>query len=105
MRILTYNDCGGTRDNMGKVSTNITLDPKLKEESIMLFSQFGLDLSTAITLFLQQSVREKRIPFAISLEIPNKDTLEALSEYQEMKTNKKKYKRYSSFSNILEEVK
>ena len=90
---------------MRKVSTNISLDPKLKEDSILLFSQFGLDLSTAITLFLQQSVREKRIPFTISLEIPNKETLEALSEYQEMKTNKKKYKRYSSFSNLLEEVK
>ena len=90
---------------MAKVSTNITLDPKLKEESIMLFSQFGLDLSTAITLFLQQSVREKRIPFPIRLEIPNKETLEALNEYQEMKNNKKKYKRYSSFSKVLEEVK
>ena len=90
---------------MAKVSTNITLDPNLKREAVELFSKFGLDLSTAITLFLQQSVREKRIPFAISLEIPNKETREALGERKGMKTDKKKYKRYDSFSQIVEEVK
>ena len=90
---------------MRKVSTNISIDPKLKEESIMLFSQFGLDFSTAITLFLQQTVREKRIPFEIRLEIPNKETKSALNEYKEMKTNKKKYKRYDSFDEILENTK
>ena len=90
---------------MRKVSTNISIDPKLKEESTMLFSQFGLDFSTAITIFLQQSVREKRIPFEIRLEIPSKETEEALNEYPEMKKNKEKYKRYSSFEEILKGIK
>ena len=88
---------------MAKVSTNISLDPSLKEDSIKLFSQFGLDLSTAVTLFLQQSVREKRIPFEIRMDIPNQETKEALDEYKEMKTNKSKYKRYSSLKEMLEE--
>ena len=88
---------------MAKVSTNISIDPLLKENSIKLFSQFGLDLSTAITLFLQQSVREKRIPFEIRMEIPNEETIEALNEYSEMKSNKKKYKRYSSFREAVAE--
>lgn len=86
---------------MRKVSTNISLDPKLKEDAIVLFSKFGLDLSTAIGLFLQQSVREKKIPFEIRLDIPNDETEEALSEYPEMKKNKKKYKRYSSAEEII----
>ena len=51
---------------MSKISTNISLDPQLKKEAIELFNSFGLDLSTAITLFLSQSVREQRIPFEIS---------------------------------------
>ena len=89
---------------MGKVSTNISIDPKLKEESVMLLSQFGLDLSTAITLFLQQTVREKKIPFEIRLEIPNKETEEALGEFEEMKKNKQKYKRYSKFDDVLKEI-
>lgn len=89
---------------MPKVSTNISIDPKLKENAVSLFAQFGLDLSTAISLFLQQSVREQRIPFEIRLEVPNATTKAALAEYEEMKKDKNKYKRHSSFTEILEEV-
>lgn len=85
---------------MAKVNTNISLDASLKQDAITLFSDFGLDLSTAITLFLQQAVREQKIPFEIRKEIPNKKTLEALSEFKEMKENKEKYRRYSSFDEI-----
>lgn len=48
-----------------KVNTNISLDPNLKKEAVELFSSFGLDLSTAIGMFLSQSVREGKIPFEI----------------------------------------
>ena len=70
----------------------------------MLFSKFGLDFSTAITLFLQQSVREQRIPFEIRIDVPNKETKEAFDELTEMKTNKDKYKRYDSFAEVLQEL-
>lgn len=50
---------------MSKVSTNISLDEDLKKEAQALFAEFGLDLTTAITVFLKQSVREGRIPFSI----------------------------------------
>lgn len=87
---------------MAKVSTNISLDPELKEKAIKLFSNFGLDLSTAITLFLSQSVREEKIPFEIRMNIPNQETIEALKEKEAMK-DKKKYKRYDSFEEIIKE--
>ena len=90
---------------MAKVSTNISLDPELKEKATKLFSNFGLDLSTAITLFLSQSVREERIPFEIRMNVPNKETIEALNELDGMKSNKKKYKRYNSFEGIIKEIK
>ena len=73
---------------MAKVSTNISLDPELKEKAIKLFSNFGLDLSTAITLFLSQSVREEKIPFEIRMNIPNQETIEALKEKEAMKDKK-----------------
>ena len=89
---------------MSKINTNISIDSNLKKEAITLFSDFGLDLSTAITLFLQQSVREQRIPFEIKKDIPNRETIEAFNEYNDMKNNKEKYKRYSSFNELLEEL-
>ena len=48
-----------------KVNTNISLDPELKKKAVELFASFGLDLSTAIGMFLSQSVREGKIPFEI----------------------------------------
>ena len=76
------------------------MDPELKEKAIKLFSNFGLDLSTAITLFLSQSVREEKIPFEIRMNIPNQETIEALKEKETMK-DKKNYKRYDSFEEII----
>ncbi|MBP5293254.1 MAG: type II toxin-antitoxin system RelB/DinJ family antitoxin [Clostridia bacterium] len=89
---------------MSKISTNISIDADLKKDAVSLFNDFGLDLSTAITLFLQQSVREQRIPFEIKKEVPNQITKAALDEFAEMKTNKDQYKRSNSFKELLEEV-
>ena len=36
-------------------------------------------------------------------DIPNKETIEALSEFSRMKSDKFEYKRYNSFSNIIKE--
>ena len=89
---------------MAKVSTNISLDADLKKNAQALFSDFGLDLTTAITIFLKQSVREQRIPFEIRRDIPNAETRAALDEYPEMLKNPEQYKRYSSSQDALDEV-
>ena len=89
---------------MAKVSTNINLDPDLKKAGQLLFSNLGMDLTTAVTVFIKQAVREQRIPFEISMDVPNAATAAALAEYEEMKKNPAKYKRYASFSDALEEV-
>ena len=50
---------------MAKVSTNITLDPELKRSAQELYVDLGLDLSTAVTIFLKQSLRVGGIPFPV----------------------------------------
>ena len=89
---------------MPKVSTNINLDPELKKSAQELFADLGLDLTTAVTLFLKQSVREQAIPFEIYREVPNAETVAAMNEFYEMKTHPEKYKRYSLFSEAMSEV-
>ena len=89
---------------MAKVSTNIGLDAELKKSAQELFADLGMDLTTAITLFLKQSVREQRIPFEIRRTQPNAQTLAALAEYEEMKQHPEKYKRYNTFQEALDEV-
>lgn len=51
----------------------IRIDEELKEEAIKLFNELGLDLSTAIRLFLKKSVDDKKIPF--KLKVKDCDTL------------------------------
>lgn len=89
---------------MAKVSTNISLDSDLKKASQELYSDLGLDLSTAITIFLRQSLRVQGLPFAVTRENPNAETMAALNEYYEMKSHPEKYRRYSSFQDAMNEV-
>ena len=89
---------------MAKVSTSISIDADVKAQAQALFADFGLDLSTAINIFLRQSIRENCIPFTIQREVPNADTVAAMKEAEEMAKNPSAYKRYSSFADLLREV-
>ena len=89
---------------MAKVSTNISLDENLKKASQELYSDLEMDLSTAVTIFLKQSLRVQGIPFAVTRENPIAETMAAMNEYYEMKAHPKKYKRYSSFRDAMNEV-
>ena len=60
---------------MSPVSTNIKIDPTLKKEAQQLFENLGINLSTAVNLFLRQAVREQAIPFRVGEPIPNAVTL------------------------------
>lgn len=89
---------------MSKVSTSISIDTDVKAKAQELFADLGLDLSTAINIFLKQSIRENGIPFSIQREIPNADTIAAMKEAEEMRKRPEQYKRYSSFSELLKEI-
>ena len=65
---------------MAKVSTSITIDSEVKAEAQELFAEFGMDLSTAINIFLKQSIYERSIPFTIRRALPNETTLKAMDD-------------------------
>ncbi len=56
---------------MAKVSTNVSIDADVKTKAQELLADLGLDLSTAINIFLRQMVRENAIPFTVG-----RDTVE-----------------------------
>jgi len=47
---------------------NIRIDRDLKEEADLMFNALGMNLTTAITIFVKQAVRQKKIPFEIALD-------------------------------------
>ena len=53
---------------MAKISTNVTIDAETKARAQELLADLGLDLSTAVNIFLRQMVYENAIPFDIRRE-------------------------------------
>ena len=62
--------------------TNLTIsmDSDLKKKADVLFSELGMDLSTAFNLFVKESLRVGGIPFELT---PNKETIEAWKKQKE----------------------
>ena len=89
---------------MAKTATSITIDSDIKAKAQELFADFGMDLSTAINIFLRQSIRENSIPFTISRDVPNSDTIIAMREVEDMKKHPENYKSYSSAKDMMEDI-
>lgn len=45
---------------------NVKTDSELKKQAEALFADLGMNMTTALNVFLRQAVRENRIPFEIS---------------------------------------
>lgn len=68
--------------NVSNVSFRI--DSNLKAQADALFAQLGMNMTTAFNIFLRQSVREGCIPFSITLNTPNSETVAAMLEAERM---------------------
>lgn len=65
---------------MATTNISIRMDTELKTKAEALFSELGMNLTTAFNIFVRQSVRDGKIPFEISLNQPNKETIAAMLE-------------------------
>ena len=59
---------------------NIRIYENVKKASEKVFEKLGLNMSTAINIFLRQVIRVKGIPFEIRLTTVNNETIEAINE-------------------------
>lgn len=65
---------------MAKISTNISIDAEVKKQAQELFADLGLDLSTAINIYLKKAISEQGIPFDVTREVPNSVTAKAIAD-------------------------
>lgn len=61
---------------MATVNVHICIDDNLMKESDKILSDMGMDMTTAVNVFLHQVVRQKKIPFEISLDSSDSYKLE-----------------------------
>ena len=53
---------------MSTTSVTVRMDRQLKEEAEALFSDLGMNMTTAITIFTKAAVRQGGIPFDVALD-------------------------------------
>ena len=89
----------GTSFNM-----NIRMDKDVKEQAQRVFAQLGMDMTTAVNVFLRQVIRSNGFPFELRLDTPNEETLAALREVQEMKKNPSIGRSYTDVDEMMKEL-
>ena len=88
---------------MATTNINIRVDSELKRSAEKLFDDLGINMTSAITMFLKSAVNNDGIPFEIK-RVPNAETRAALAEYETMVKHPESYKRYDSFNDLMTEV-
>ncbi len=90
---------------MAKVSTNISIDADVKKQAQALFADLGMDLSTAINIYLVKALSVQGIPFEVCREVPNAETIAAIEEGRRMAydPNAKSYADVEEMRRSLEE--
>ena len=62
------------------VNINIRVDSELKRKAEAVYAELGMNLSTAMNVFLRSSVRYGGIPFELKLDALNMETLVAMDD-------------------------
>lgn len=65
---------------MATTNLNIRTDKEVKEQADRIFAELGLNMTTAINMFLRTTIRENGIPFSLKLDTPNEVTAAANEE-------------------------
>lgn len=85
-------------------NVSFRMDDDLKKQADELFNDLGMNLTTAFTIFVKQAIREQGIPFSITRETPNAETLEAIREVEEMRKNPSLGKSYTDVDEMMEDL-
>lgn len=72
---------------MAATNLNIRTDKAIKEQAEQIFNELGLNMTTAINLFLRTAIREHGIPFELKLDVPNDTTAAAIEEGRNLLTD------------------
>lgn len=73
---------------MSTVNLNIRTDKEIKEKAENIFQELGLNMTTAINMFLRTSIRENGIPFDLKIDSVNDETKLAIEEGRKIADDK-----------------
>ncbi|HGZ3791341.1 addiction module antitoxin, RelB/DinJ family [Streptococcus pneumoniae] len=85
---------------MSKISISIRLDSEVKEQAQQVFSNLGMDMTTAINIFLRQAIQYQGLPFDVRLD-ENRKLLQALTDLDQ---NRNMSQSFESVSDLMEDL-
>ena len=72
---------------MMTTNLNIRIDKGIKDQAEEIFNELGMNMTTAVNIFLRTAIREHGIPFELKLDVPNETTVAAIEEGKKMMSN------------------
>ncbi|VNM10308.1 addiction module antitoxin, RelB/DinJ family [Streptococcus pneumoniae] len=85
---------------MSKMSMSIRLDSEVKEQAQQVFSNLGMDMTTAINIFLRQAIQYQGLPFDVRLD-ENRKLLQVLTDLDQ---NRNMSQSFESVSDLIEDL-
>ena len=87
-------------DYMATTPTQIRIDADIKKQATALFNELGLDMSSAVNLFLHQCVLRGGLPFNVEMPHYSQRTLDAMNEARRISRDPD-VKGYTSMDELL----
>lgn len=84
-------------------STQVRINPTIKKEANEIFNALGIDMSSAINMFLHQCILRGGLPFSVEIPNYNKETIDAMIEAKKISSDPN-IKSYSSIDELMKEL-
>ena len=89
---------------MASTNFSVRMASEIKTQCETLYGALGMNLTTAINVFLRQSLRVGGFPLELRLDQPNKETIAAMLEAERIAKDPN-IKHYSDVEEALRELK
>ena len=86
---------------MSTTNINIRVDSEIKQQAEAIFNELGINMSTAINMFLRHSIRYGGIPFDLRLNFPNECTQTAMDD---VNNNRDMSKSFDNIEALMEDL-
>ena len=84
---------------MASTNLNIRIDKAVKDQAESIFNELGLNMTTAVNMFLKTVIRQNGITLDLRLDVPNETTASAIEEGRKL-MNDPSASRYSSMDEL-----
>lgn len=86
---------------MGQTTLNVRIDEDVKKELEKFCSEVGMNVSVAVNMFAKAVIREQRLPFEVTLNVPNIETRRSIDDTAR-RTNLSRV--FSSVDELMEDL-